>query len=318
MTDASAALPLGSFGGATAHGAAHIQHGKPNQDAFLGMNIGGWTVIAVADGHGSAPHFRSDRGARIAVESAHLAISQFTENGTADTKTFANLRANLSHLASNIVTMWRAAVISDINTDPVMLEAGRDLFMPYGSTCVVAAFGNGLSLFVQIGDGDIVVSVADGQLTCPLPDDDGMIGEQTYSLCQIDAAIHFRHALFAAPHPLAEPSFAMVATDGLSKSFVQRKQFEHVFFEWKKIVTDHGLAGACVRLEDWLSNVSRNGNGDDVTSMLYSLPRVSELKSAKASGLQSILAGPYILGKIFVYVLIAVIAVIVSVYKYRL
>eukprot|EP01037_Dinobryon_pediforme_P014605 gene14605-14729_t len=254
------------FGGRqarSAHGAAHIQHEKPNQDAFSGMNLGGWTLIAVADGHGAAPHFRSDRGARMAVEAAHLAAAQFTRNGQADINEIAELRANLPVLIASIVRLWRVAVLRDVEADPLISEAGQDPFLPYGSTCVLAAFTADMSLFVQIGDGDIVVTAADGKLVGPLPEDTEPTGNQTYSLCQPDAAEHFRSGLFTAPHPAANPTFAMIATDGLAKSFIQRKKLLDIVQRWRKIVADHGMPAACVGLQDWLSNVSLHGNGDD-------------------------------------------------------
>ena len=61
----------GVRGGST-RGASHLRTGLPNQDS-LGTwcdKTGGRALAVVSDGHGSARHFRSDTGSRLAVEAA--------------------------------------------------------------------------------------------------------------------------------------------------------------------------------------------------------------------------------------------------------
>src|SRR5690348_9685497 len=55
---------------ATERGAAHRAAGLPNQDAVEVRSFGDGMVAAVADGHGHSRHFRSARGARLAVSLA--------------------------------------------------------------------------------------------------------------------------------------------------------------------------------------------------------------------------------------------------------
>ena len=54
----------------TSIGAAHRDAKKPNQDCVGTPTPGTWKVLCVADGHGSGRHFRSDRGAKLAVDAA--------------------------------------------------------------------------------------------------------------------------------------------------------------------------------------------------------------------------------------------------------
>ena len=56
---------------ATERGAAHRAAGIPNQDAVATVPLeSGGRVAAVADGHGHSRHFRSARGAQLAVSIA--------------------------------------------------------------------------------------------------------------------------------------------------------------------------------------------------------------------------------------------------------
>jgi serine/threonine protein phosphatase PrpC len=66
--------------GKSVRGAAHDRSGLPNQDAiawYPESRTGAPLILAVADGHGSAKSFRSDRGARFAVNTAIEVIHEF-------------------------------------------------------------------------------------------------------------------------------------------------------------------------------------------------------------------------------------------------
>ena len=51
-------------------GSVHVRDGRPIQDAVRTWVEGDSAVVAVADGHGHHEHFRSDVGARLAVDAA--------------------------------------------------------------------------------------------------------------------------------------------------------------------------------------------------------------------------------------------------------
>lgn len=270
MADVAAEAASHLFG-ASVRGAAHIRHGKPNQDAMLGLAIGHWSFLAVADGHGHARYDRSERGAGFAVKAASQAIRELTGGGTAGADEIRALGVGLTQLPGRIVTLWRAAVEVDIAADPPP-ASDIDTYARYGSTLAVAVVGAGLALYAQIGDGDIVAFTPDGTPHKPLADDIGLIGEQTYSISQPDAADHFRCSLHGAPSPLSTPDFVLAATDGLSKSFDGEAQFLKVACQWQTYVAGHGLARVAQGLEPWLGDVSHRGTGDDVTVMLYQGP----------------------------------------------
>jgi Protein phosphatase 2C len=160
-------------------------------------------------------------------------------------------------------------VTADIQADPDPRLAVRDPHVAYGATCIAAAFGPGVSVFTQIGDGDLLAAPAGGDIVKPLPDDEGLEGEQTYSLCHATAVSHFRTKLFSAPHPLATPVFAMASSDGLSKSFAQDFQFLDIARHWRSLVEQNGMEATCADLENWLARCSEMGSGDDNTLMMY-------------------------------------------------
>ena len=268
MTQAPTAS-AGVIGGASARGASHILRNKPNQDARGGWVCGQWTMIAVSDGHGSDPHFRSDRGSRFAVEAAREAFTALSADGAASVADLDRLHAGLAALPARIVSSWRKAVASDIQSDPDPKLSVSDPHVAYGATCIAAAFGPGVSVFTQIGDGDLLAAPPGGDLMKPLPDDEGLEGEQTYSLCHANAVSHFRTKLFGAPHPLATPGFAMVSSDGLSKSFAEDSQFFDVARHWRSLVQENGMEATCADLESWLARCSEKGSGDDNTLMMF-------------------------------------------------
>lgn len=72
---------------ATARGATHQRNNLPNQDSIGSSdpNQGLPIVLAVADGHGGKKYFRSQVGARLAVETALEAIPRFFEKPVEET-----------------------------------------------------------------------------------------------------------------------------------------------------------------------------------------------------------------------------------------
>src|SRR6201981_1788674 len=128
---------------ATERGAAHGPAGLPNQDAVEVRPLGAGMVAAVADGHGHARHFRSARGARLAVSIACQAA--------------ADLAARPDGLPAAPEELRRLLVPAEPFTGgEEVVRRGDDATIPYGTTLLVAIGMGERLLLAQIGDGDIV------------------------------------------------------------------------------------------------------------------------------------------------------------------
>ncbi len=253
-------------GGASVRGAAHVRRDLPNQDAFaIDAARPARFVAAVSDGHGAAAHCRSDIGARLATQAALAVLNWFLDEAAPD--------AAVAGLPEEIVAAWRQAVGAHVAAHPLAgdrvetdwVEIGDDMLLPYGATLIAAAAIADLLVLVQIGDGDALLGYPDGRILRPLPDDAGLVGEQTYSLCGADAAARFRLVLLRGA---GLPDFVMLGTDGISKSFVDETAFVAVARHYRDVARQEALAAIVPRLDGWLADVSRRGTGDDVTLCL--------------------------------------------------
>lgn len=259
-------------GGATVRGAAHRRRDMPNQDAIAWLpreGAAGHFVAAVSDGHGAAAHPRSDIGSQLAVEAASAVLDWYlTEGGDAQA------------LAAQVLHAWRAAVGRHAAAAPAddWVEPADDKLLPYGATLLGLAATDRLAVALQIGDGDLLLGYPDGRLERPLPDDAGLVGEQTYSLCSPDALQRFRVAVMPARpdaslpglalRDAALPDFAMLSTDGVSKSFPDEAAFRAVAGHYRTALLTAGPAAVLQGLPAWLDEVSQRGSGDDVTLCL--------------------------------------------------
>ena len=255
----------GPVGGITVRGASHVRANMPNQDAIGHAREGHWTFMAVADGHGSSRHYRSDRGAVFAVETVLSLLRDVTRTRAPD-----DLGRVLPTLAQDLVAGWRERVEQDIRLSPVRERPGFESHAVYGATCVAVAVGPEVSLFLQIGDGDVVASGPDGDVDRAIPLDPQLIGPGTYSLCQPDAIDRVHLRLFAAPHPLSRPDFVMASTDGLSKSYPEDAQFLGVVRHVRDALRTTELPALLRQLEPWLAEVSGRGSRDDATIAVFS------------------------------------------------
>ena len=259
---------LWTTGGRSVVGASHIRYGIPNQDAIAWSprNDSGSApsaVLALADGHGASVHFRSAIGAHMAVEAAVRVLTE----ALGGPLPFPRGTANASAIFQAIVDDWRGQVAAHVAANPfdreIPASRGYDAFTPYGTTLIAAAAGPGGILLLQIGDGDLLLATSDGEIRRPLPDDVGLVGEQTYSLCQADAVSLARTRWIAAADLSVD--FIMLSTDGLAKSFADEDAFRNVATFWRRHIEREGLAAAINDLSLRLSEISREGSGDDIT-----------------------------------------------------
>lgn len=253
------------IGGISVRGESHVRSNMPNQDALAHARAEGWSFLAVADGHGSSRHHRSDRGAAFAVEAAIALL----RSCAGDLGSGAAARV-IPTLARDLVAAWRERVEADIRGFPVRERPGFDSHAVYGATCLAAAIGPGGALFLQIGDGDMLASGPEGEVGRAIPLDPRLVGPGTFSLCQPDAPDRVHVRFFAAPHPLSAPDFVMAATDGLSKSYRDDDLFLAVPRWIRQTLRATPLGDMLRDFEPWLAECSRLGSRDDATVALFS------------------------------------------------
>ena len=97
-------------------GVTHDRDGRPCQD-YCGVHSStpGAIVAAIADGHGQAKSFRSQVGARIAVEVATEVLLGFarSEAGTSD-DAFGVRKDLAGHLPRVVAQTWRERVLEHV------------------------------------------------------------------------------------------------------------------------------------------------------------------------------------------------------------
>jgi len=250
------------IGGGSVRGPAHERTGKPNQDAILwqpSAGQGSRVVGAVADGHGAAPHFRSDTGSRLAVEAVTELLAWDLDDGEI---------TDFDHnIIVEIVQAWRQRVDAHLAATPFDDPAMPPSYTPYGATLLAIGANETQMLVLQIGDGDLLVGYPDGSLVRPLDEDEGLVGEQTYSLCLPDATDRFRLACFRKGEGRPLPNFVTLSTDGVAKSFRDDGAFEEAIVSLRSLATEN-WERTLAALPGWLNDVTTRGSGDDATLCL--------------------------------------------------
>lgn len=268
--------------GRSVQGTAHIRGGLPNQDALRwdpSTGEGPPLRLAVSDGHGSAKYFRSDVGARLAVEIALGLLAELLHGQPAPDNLTAAKRMAEERLPQELVRRWRAAVTTHRAETPFTpAELGaleqkdgprarqnveKDPVLAYGATILATLVTDGYILYLQLGDGDILVVSDAGEVSRPLERDARLFANQTTSLCQEnvwrDVQLRFQ-ALVEPP-----PALILLSTDGYANSFINEEAFLKVGSDLLEMVRADGLDAVAANLEQWLKEASAAGSGDDTT-----------------------------------------------------
>jgi hypothetical protein len=262
----------------SAEGAVHQLRGLPNQDAAACQSVPGGVIVAIADGHGHARHFRSAEGSALAVEAACRAAARLAAAAATQPPTEAAARAAARDLTGAIVADWRAAVAGQIAAAPytprelaALDAAGDGPEVPYGSTLLVVVIAGPWLVCAQIGDGDMLGVRPDGGLLPLVAGDDRLAGSQTTSLCQPDAEASFR----ADAHDLrATPLAALLAaTDGYGNAQAEEPWQPGVGRDLAEWAAGRDLGWFERQVPDWARRcASSEGSGDDTTIALLLAP----------------------------------------------
>ena len=237
-------------------GASHLKEGKPCQDYSACWNSDEMAIAAIADGHGGEIHFRSDRGARFAAETAIECIKELiiTKN-TSLPKPVESLKS----LEKSIIAAWHGKIANDARRDPI----NGDTILPYGTTLLATVMTWHYWFAIQIGDGKCVTINKDSSISQPIPWDESCFLNLTTSLCDEDAGDLFRQF-----YSEKLPHVIFLASDGLDDSFPINKNEEYLARIYKRIYDNFmkdGLRKGESQLQEILPLLTKRGSGDDVS-----------------------------------------------------
>lgn len=246
---------------ATCIGASHLKENKPCQDFSACILRPDYSIVAVADGHGGEKHFRSDKGARFAVDAAITCI----ENLILTNDILISIQENsIINFENIITTLWRKLILEDIKQDPYKdKQIVEDYFTPYGTTLIAAALTKNYWFAVQIGDGKCVVINTDKSISQPIPWDERCFLNQTTSLCDKDTSKNFRH-FYSEEKPLA----IFLGTDGIDNTFPINNNEEHLAAFYQRVYENfkkEGIKRGKKQLKKMLPLFSKKGSSDDVS-----------------------------------------------------
>jgi len=268
---------------ASVQGASHEHRGQGNQDAVRLKNPSGAEdvlILAIADGHGSARSFRSDRGSALAAECALRELRRFIRQLGPDAPLSRVRNRAVHRWPKALVTAWKSAVRADLAARPFsqmefaafpepppVVKPGEELpvsaYLAYGATLITVAITRRYILYSQLGDGDILTVQADGVVSRPLPKRHEFQANQTVSLCSHHAHAEFQIRVDALRGPV--PALIMLSTDGYANCFGDDKDFFKVGGDFLSYLRSEGAAFVGEKLETWLRQSSHDGSGDDIT-----------------------------------------------------
>lgn len=275
--------PVWQVIGKSVRGAAHVRSGLPNQDAigwFPAAGIGPPLLLVVSDGHGGARYFRSDVGARLAIEAVVTVVEEFLRNSREVQNLSIAKRWAEEKLPHEIVRRWRDAVADHLTSTPIgagdwewldtaegtsrRRQVALEPVVAYGATLLGVLVTESYILHIQLGDGDIVTVSTSGEvMRPPVPGDERLIANETTSLCMRESWRDFR--LFFQVLSGSAPALILVSTDGLSNSFRDESAFLSVGTDLLHMIQSDGPQALRETTETWLREVSEEGSGDDIS-----------------------------------------------------
>jgi serine/threonine protein phosphatase PrpC len=273
--------------GHSVRGASHRRTGAPNQDAILWWSPapeGPPIALVVSDGHGSDKSFRSEIGSQLAVVTTMGLLRELLGVLPQSPNLSAVKRTAEERLPQEIVRGWQAAVDAHLVAHPfteeelARLEEKRGVAscrqvldnprLAYGATVLAALVTRSFLLFVQLGDGDILMVLDSGEVVRPMSRDARLIANETTSLCMEHAWEEVQLRFQASVGGL--PALILLATDGYANSFVNEAAFLQVGTDLLAILQEDGAQAVEANLSTWLEEASVAGSGDDISlGILY-------------------------------------------------
>lgn len=270
-------------------GATHLEKGVPCQDAcmvsqhyYRGVP---YSIMVVADGHGSEKYSRSDVGAHFAAKAAGDAATELVV-------TLASMREEypddwlkmLSHevthrLGRVVVQRWRARVEEHADSHPQAgVEPGSDAWLGrYGSTVALAIlYDEQWLITASLGDSAIYFASRQGDrynIRELVATSHEGLGLGTDSLLSPRANYLWRYDVISTIHE--PPAMILLTTDGLIDSL--DSPLESISDLCEQTMR-HGVGWLEKVLPQQLARWSAGGVGDDMGCIAWfpTLPEISQ------------------------------------------
>lgn len=264
---------------ASVQGARHKQASPPlpNQDKIVRwMRRPGELplIVALSDGHGSSS--RGEIGAAFAVEVALDVLRAFITSDLLEQS-----RSQIQDVAKERVTRelsrkWQERVFKHAQQIPLP-NAAEDskpelVLAAYGATMLVVALWVDLfpeggreytALYLQLGDGDILIVSEEGDVQWPLARNDRLLGNETTSLSSLTAWEQFQVRLEV--YSSGVPALILVSSDGYANSYRDDVDFMKVGSDLLVLLRQEQLDSVADALPAWLEETSQAGSGDDIS-----------------------------------------------------
>lgn len=263
--------------GKSVQGASHISGNIPCQDAHrIECLADGTLVVGVADGHGSAKCVYSDKGARLATDAFVEVITELFERTKDQREKLIYLlrQAGSTDLSRVICQRWERKINKSYNASLGLAKKNGEK-MPeytpelYGTTLLGLVVTYDFIFAVQIGDGDMVFVDSYGIERIIEPAK--FLGTETYSLSNENpwqhAISYFQRMEFIEK----APCMFMLSTDGFANSFINNNEYLVSCKDYYNTIMKHGDKAVEDNLEEWLSQTSYEGCGDDITLVMIGI-----------------------------------------------
>jgi len=165
-------------------------------------------------------------------------------------------------LPQALVQDWIERVKEKAGVSKSETRSEKEILLQYGSTLLAALVTPEFLLFAQLGDGDILTVMDDGTVTRLIPKDKRLIANETTSLCMPYAWREMK--VVFQPVSAELPVLILLSTDGYANSFASEPDFLQVGKDYLELIRQQGLKQVAAHLEQWLTETSTCGSGDDI------------------------------------------------------
>jgi serine/threonine protein phosphatase PrpC len=256
------------------------------------------SILSVADGHGSDSCPYSKDGSEIAVDVFCKTMSDYYAHYAHDIETLLTFlnREGDTKVAQAIDQEWKRRVFEthvECGREQYLDDNGErndtDIYSRYhepqdlqkksvlerNSLAVCSLYGStllGLMLLpsflfaFQLGDGDMAY-ISDAGVE-PLIVTEKILGTETHSLSKVDA---WKKAVTVTKRTNADTAVTcafMLTTDGFANSYASEEEYVKSVGEYYSLLKEHGSEAVSDNLEQWLSETSEMGCGDDITALI--------------------------------------------------